>query len=371
VTQASPLEWLALRTKRAWQRFKDYLDSRRKPDLDAQYARALERLISQEHLDAQALSSLTLVHFQRDQVEARKRAAAELRWKTTRRYLFVMAALSGMIGSLVLYLSRNGLALPTKNPVAVVTIAGAIGESRSGAADFIIPAMRRAFEEKRSPAVLLRINSPGGLPVDSERVVRELASLRAKHPDKRVYAVIETIGASAAFMIAVHADEVLAGSYSLVGSVGAIFQSWNLSEFSRKVGVSQDSYTSGELKELMSPFKPPTDAQRRKVMSLASGLGGDFAREVIAARKDRLKVDLRRISTGEVWTGTQALELGLIDRIGTIETLTTELNAEAKNFGPFASSDVGITERAARAFAEGLVETVAAVMRPGESLRAR
>jgi len=282
----------------------------------------------------------------------------------------ILAALSGIVASFVLYLSRNGLTLPPKNPVAVVSITGAIGESRSGSADFIIPALRRAFEDKRSKAVVLRINSPGGLPVDSERIVRELGVQRSKHPDKQVFAVIETVGASAAFMVAVHADEILAGTYSLVGSVGAIFQTWNLSELSRRVGVSQDSYTSGELKELMSPFKPATDAQRKKVMSLAAGLGGDFAREVVDARKGRLKLDLRRISTGEVWTGTQALELGLIDRLGTIETLASELNAEAKDFGPFAGANIGVPERTARAFAEGLVEALTGHLRP-EAVRVR
>lgn len=370
MTTATPLGWITSRCAAAWEKARAYVQSRRKPDADEQFARALEKLVAQDTLDVQACTALTLVHFQRDQIEARKRAAAELRWKMARRYTFILAALSGIVGSLVLYLSRNGLSLPPKNPVAVVSITGAIGESRSGSADFIIPALRRAFEDKRSSAVVLRINSPGGLPVDSERVVRELGVLRTKFPDKKVYAVIETVGASAAFMVAVHADEILAGTYSLVGSVGAIFQTWNLSELSRRVGVSQDSYTSGELKELMSPFKTPSEAQRKKVMSLAAGLGSDFAREVVEARKERLKLDLRRISTGEVWTGTQALELGLIDRIGTIETLAAELNAEAKSFGPFAGTEIGVPERTARAFAEGLVDSLAG-LRSGESLRAR
>ena len=321
---------------------------------------ALEKLSIGGRANMHAGVSMMLVDIQRGRALDRQRESTEFRWKMMRRYFFLFAMAVGVISSSTLYLYRNGYQLPKDKPVAVVAIAGDIGAGKGGAADFIIPALRNAFADTRSKAVILRINSGGGLPVDAERVTTELAALRVKHPEKKVVAVIETVGASAAYMIAVHADEIYAGRYSLVGSVGAIMHMWNFAELAKRVGVTQDSYTSGSLKEMLSPFKQPSDDQKKKVLSLASGLGNDFAEEVVKARGERLKTGKQGIATGEVWTGTQALELGLIDKIGTLETVTAQLDGEAREYGPF--SEVSTMEKIARALSESFVETSARIL---------
>jgi protease-4 len=137
-------------------------------------------------------------------------------------------------------------------------------------------------------------------------------------------------------------------------------QMWNFAELGKRVGVTQDSYSSGSLKEMLSPFRQPTDDQKKKVLSLASGLGNDFADEVVKARGERLKTGKEGIATGEVWTGTQALELGLIDKIGTLEMVTAQLDGEAREYGPF--SEVSTLEKIARAISESIVETSARIL---------
>lgn len=321
---------------------------------DQRLSRAIERVGTVDTPDQNALLTLVLASVERQRSMERNERASERTWKTVRRSLFVLLMLSSSIAAFVLYLARNGFQLPSQQPVAVVTITGEIGASKNGMADTVIPALRRAFADERSEAVVLRINSGGGLPVEAERITREIEALRAKQPKKKVLAVVESVGASAAYMIAVHADEIYAGQYSLVGSVGAIMTSWNASELAKKIGVTQDSYTSGSLKEMLSPFKEPTVEQRNKVMNLASTLGGDFAAEVVKSRKGRLKLAREAIATGEIWTGSQAIELGLVDHIGTIESIAARYQATPKDYGPYAATETW-SEGVARALAEGAV----------------
>lgn len=321
---------------------------------DQRLSQAIERVGTADSTDQAAMLALVLASVERQRSIERRERASERAWKTARRSLFVLLMLSSSIAAFVLYLARNGFQLPSDKPVAVVTISGEIGASKNGMADTVIPALRRAFADDRSQAVVLRINSGGGLPVEAERITREIEALRAKQPKKKLLAVVESVGASAAYMIAVHADEIYAGQYSLVGSVGAIMTSWNASELAKKIGVTQDSYTSGNLKEMLSPFKEPTEEQRNKVLNLARTLGGDFAAEVVRSRKGRLKLGREAIATGEVWTGSQAIELGLIDHIGTIESIAARYAATPKDYGPYASNHTW-SERLARALAEGAV----------------
>jgi len=335
---------------------------KRKPKMDDadRLGEALEKLSIGGRANMHAGVTMLLVDIQRGRTLDRQRESEEFRWKMMRRYFFLFAMAVGVISSSTLYLYRNGYQLPKDKPVAVVTIAGAIGSGKGGAADFIIPSLRNAFADTRSEVVILRINSGGGLPVDAERVTTELEALRKKHPKKKVVAVIESVGASAAYMIAVHADQIYAGRYSLVGSVGAIMQTWNFAELAKRVGVTQDSYTSGNLKEMLSPYKQPSDMQKKKVLSLASGLGDDFAKEVVRARGERLKMSKEAVATGEIWTGTQALELGLIDKIGTLETVTAEFDGLPREYGPF--TERSSLEKLASAMSESFVEAIGRIL---------
>lgn len=326
--------------------------------VDDRLGDVLELMVLDKEFKTEVGIAVLLADVQRQRAFDRKKEAAEERWKWVRRMTLITLALAGVLTSSALYLYRNGFKLYNSNPISVVSITGEIGTQRSGQAEFVIPALRRAFENESSEAVVLRINSPGGLPNESERINDELEKMRSKHPGKKVIAVIETVGASAAYMIAVHADEIFAGRYSLVGSVGAVVSPWNVGELAEKVGVRKPSYASGKLKALLDPFKITTPEEEAKVMSLVNELGGNFAQEVVDQRKDRLKISREGLSTGEVWTGTEALDLGLIDKIGTLETIAESFKATPRDYGPFAES-TSVVERAAASFGTALVKGLA------------
>jgi protease IV len=166
-------------------------------------------------------------------------------------------------------------------------------------------------------AVVISIDSPGGSPVESERIYRVIESYKQSHP-KPVIAVINNIGASAAYMIALHADKIVAGNYSLVGSVGAIMAGWDLHKAIEKVEISQRVYASGTLKSMLNPFLPMTPEADRKAQELVSMMGQQFTDELVATRGPKLKAGIN-YGTGEVWDGVEAAKIGLVDEIGTLD----------------------------------------------------
>ena len=206
---------------------------------------------------------------------------------------------------------------PWRESVAVVRVEGAIASGERASADRVIPMLEKAFKSSSIKAVVLAIDSPGGAPVEAERIYQSLHALKAQH-DKPVAAVIHNIGASAAFMIALHADEIVAANYSLVGSIGAIMTPWRLEETINKVGAAQRVFASGRLKSFLNPFTPVSIEASEKAQDLVDEIGGRFTDEVRRLRGDRLSLAVD-IGTGEVWSGSKALELGLVDKIGTVD----------------------------------------------------
>jgi protease-4 len=182
-------------------------------------------------------------------------------------------------------------------------------------------------------AVVLAIDSPGGSPGEAERIYRAMESLRAEH-GKPVVAVISNVGASAAYLIALHANKIYAGQYSLVGSIGAVLASWDLHRAAERLEVSQRLYASGPLKAMLSPFQPTTPEADAKARLLTHGLGEAFVAEVRRLRGGRLSASAD-IATGEVWLGADARSLGLIDAIGTLEeVIRKHWNLASYDFGP-------------------------------------
>jgi protease-4 len=301
------------------------------------------------------LQALYLADMQRHRAHERKLQLEELRWTRVKRRLFVFFMCSGLITSIIVALYRNGVSFPKSNPIAVVGIIGEVGVDDGAKAENVIPALRRAFDNTSSKAVVLRINSPGGLPTDSERINKELDALKKKHPDKEVTAVIETMGASAAYMVAVHADEVCSGRYSLVGSVGAIVSVYNFSGLAEKLNVKRESFGSGKFKGMLDPFKPVSDDERVKIKTIVHELGGVFAAEVMEKRKGKIKLTLNELATGEFWPGTTAAELGLTDGFCTPETIAAKYAGNLRDYGPFAHNEFGFSETA-RAIGQRLGE---------------
>jgi protease-4 len=215
--------------------------------------------------------------------------------------------------------ARERNALPAGKVVPVVRVGGEIG----AAIDLqdLTARVEKAFEVARTSqtekkVLILSIDSPGGDPTLAQRINARLRYLRSKNPDVRVVAACERMCASAAYMIAIQADEVIAGPYSLVGSIGAVITAFNVSEALAKLGVQYKAYGSGTSKAMLNPFIPATPGDEAKARQLVETLGALFVQEVRQRRKLDASV---AIDSGEVWTAADALKLGLIDRVAVVE----------------------------------------------------
>lgn len=212
--------------------------------------------------------------------------------------------------------NRAGLSEPgaAKPHVGVVDISGMIAPDQDASADLLAAGLRRAFEAENSKAVLLRINSPGGSPVQSNQVYREITRLRALHPDKPVFAVITDVGASGAYFIASAADDIYADPASIVGSIGVIMGGFGVEEAARKLGVERRLYTSGDNKAMLDPFAPENPEHVRHVQTMLDEIHQQFIDAVRAGRGDRLNDAYEsELFSGLFWTGERSLELGLVD----------------------------------------------------------
>ena len=228
--------------------------------------------------------------------------------------LLTFAYLFAILGLFFANSSLTDEAIPDEH-TAIIEVKGAISAAEPANADTIIWALRDAFKAEQARAVILRINSPGGSPVQSGYIYDEIKRLKANYPEKPVYAVITDIGASGAYYIAAAADEIYADKASLVGSIGVVAGGFGFVDLMEKVGVERRLYTSGEHKAFLDPFSPKDDAEAEFWQSVLATTHRQFIDQVKQGRGDRLKDDPELFS-GLVWTGEQAVELGLIDGLG-------------------------------------------------------
>lgn len=225
-----------------------------------------------------------------------------------------------------LFFAGNDLA-PDVSPqphTAIIEVKGTISADDEASADTIIWALRDAYKTPEAKAVILRINSPGGSPVQSGYIYDEIKRLRAQYPAKPLYAVIMDIGASGAYYIAAAADEIYADKASLVGSIGVIAGGFGFVDLMDKVGVERRLYTAGEHKAFLDPFSPSDKEQSSLWQEVLNTTHNQFIEQVQLGRGDRLKQD-PKVFTGLVWTGEQALELGLIDGLGSSSYVAREI----------------------------------------------
>ena len=206
---------------------------------------------------------------------------------------------------------------------AVVRVHGPIMDEQEAAAGRINHALREAFEAEQAKAVILAINSPGGSPVHAGYVYDEIERLRAQNPEKKVYAVISDIGASAAYYIASAADEIYADKASLVGSIGVISASFGFDKAMEKLGIERRVMTAGDNKAFLDPYQP-WKAEEKVFWQKSLGIiHQQFIAEVKKGRGDRL-VDEGDVFGGYIWTGEQALEKGLVDGLASVRGVARE-----------------------------------------------
>ena len=209
--------------------------------------------------------------------------------------------------------------------VALIDIDGVISsDALTSSADNIMLALKEAYENDMTKAVILNINSPGGSAVESGRVYDEVMRLRKLYPDVKVYAVIDEMGTSAAYYIASAADSIYANRASVVGSIGVMFDSFGVVDAMKKIGVERRLITAGAHKGILDPFSPTNQQDIDFMTSLVDDVHTQFITAVKAGRGDRLSTEPDLFS-GLFWTGDQAMKLGLVDGLGDAQYVAREI----------------------------------------------
>lgn len=206
----------------------------------------------------------------------------------------------------------------------LVDLKGVIADGEEANADFLVTGLRAAFEDEGTQAVILRINSPGGSPVQSGYVYDEIKRLRVLYPEKPLYAVISDIGASGAYYIAAAADQIFADKASLVGSIGVVASGFGFVNTMEKLGVERRLYTAGEHKGFLDPFSVEKSEEVDFWKGVLKNTHDQFISKVKEGRGDRLQVTENTFS-GLIWNGEQALEFGLIDGLGSAGYVAREV----------------------------------------------
>lgn len=221
----------------------------------------------------------------------------------------------------------SGGASKSKSHTAIVKFSGAIAADQKASAAKINAGLRAAFKSEHAKAIVLVMNSPGGSPVQSGYVYDEVLRLKEDNPDKKVYAVIEDLGASGAYYIAAAADEIYANRSSLVGSIGVTASSFGFVDLMGKIGVERRHFTAGEHKAFLDPFSPVKEDEKVFWETVLDSTHEQFIKAVKDGRGERLNIT-HDISSGLIWNGEQALELGLIDGLGSARFVAREIIGE-------------------------------------------
>jgi protease-4 len=214
--------------------------------------------------------------------------------------------------------------------------------------------MRQAFEDEGAQAVVLLINSPGGSPVQAGMINDEIRRLKALH-QKPVYAVVEETCASAAYYIAAAADQIYVDKASIVGSIGVLMDGFGFTGLMDKVGVERRLMTAGENKGFLDPFSNPTKPQTAHAQNLLNQIHQQFIQVVREGRGNRLK-ETPEMFSGLFWSGQQAIELGLADGYGTLDSVARDV-VKAEDIVDYTHQD-NVAERLAKRFGAAMGEAM-------------
>ncbi|MBF0461742.1 MAG: S49 family peptidase [Magnetococcales bacterium] len=214
--------------------------------------------------------------------------------------------------------------IPHKKHTAVVDIRGPILAGTNNSADNIIKGLTKAFENPNTAGVVLRINSPGGSPVQSGQVYDEMVLLQKRFPAIPLYAALEDLCTSGGYYIAAAAPLIYADKATLVGSIGVILQGFGFQETLNKLGIESRQITSGKNKAFLNPFGPVDEAEKSHAQKLLDSVHQQFIHAVRKGRGERLKTGQAELFEGLVWTGEEAVDLGLIDGLGSTVWIARE-----------------------------------------------
>jgi len=249
---------------------------------------------------------------------------------------------------------------------ALVDIVGVIEPKGDASADRVMASLQSAFNDKNTRGVVLRINSPGGSPVQAGIIYDEIVRLRRIHPDVPMHAVVEDVCASGGYYIAAAADRIYVDKASIIGSIGVIMGGWGFTSAMEKLGVERRVLVSGENKAFLDPFSPVEPKQKQHAQSMLDQIHRQFIDVVKKGRGKRLKDDADMFS-GLVWTGARSIELGLSDGFGSVEYVAREV-IKAEDIVDFTQKE-NLAERFAKRFGAAMAGAMAKVLASQLSVR--
>ncbi len=237
--------------------------------------------------------------------------------------------LFGILALLLPLADMDKAASRSASHTSLIEVRGVIADQEAASADNLIKSLREAFKDPKTKAVVLRINSPGGSPVQAGYVYDEIRRLRGEYPQTKLYAVITDLGASGAYYIASAADEIYADKASLVGSIGVTAAGYGFVGTMEKLGVERRAYTSGEHKAFLDPFSPQKPEETAFWQGVLDTTHQQFIAMVKQGRGERLKdKEHPELFSGLIWSGEQAKALGLVDGLGSASYVARDIVGE-------------------------------------------
>jgi protease-4 len=245
---------------------------------------------------------------------------------------------------------------------AVVDVAGMIAAGEKANADAIIEGLRAAADATGAKGIILRMNTPGGSPVQSAYVYEEIRRIKKLKPELPIYAVVADMCTSGGYYIASAADKIFVNQSSIVGSIGVIMDSFGFVEAINKLGIERRVLTAGEHKAILDPFSPVDPVTKEHIQSVLNTIHRQFIDAVRQGRAGRLKEDASELYSGLVWTGAEGIELGLVDGFGDVRSVAeTVIGAkDMVNYTPEENLWSRLTSRIGTAFGHMLRSAVLA-----------
>lgn len=272
-------------------------------------------------------------------------------------YLFVVLFLvKGWFGS-------DGVSI--KEHTALVDLQGEIASDKASA-DTVMASLQNAFDDKKTKGVILRINSPGGSPVQAGQIYDEIKRLRALHPKIPLYVVVDDICASGGYYVAAGADKIYVDKASLVGSIGVLMDGFGFTETMKKAGVERRLLTAGENKGFLDPFSPVDPKQEAFARQMLEEIHGQFIGKVREGRGKRLK-ETPDMFSGLVWSGEKSIQLGLADGFGSVDSVARDV-IKAEDIVDFTQQE-GLAERLAGRLGASIAHAWTPFERTGVRLR--
>jgi len=271
--------------------------------------------------------------WERDLLQQLAIDALKERRRSRRWGVFFKLLTFAYIGLLIYLVMPDSLGLKemekSKAHTALVDMEGVISPAQGVDADTVVEGLRDAFEDKNTKAVILRINSPGGSPVQSSYIQKEIVRLKKKYEDIPLYAVVSDICASGGYYVASAADRIFVNESSILGSIGVLMNGFGFTDAMDELGIERRLMTAGEHKGILDPFSPMSEFDRAHAQELLEELHRNFIDVVKQGRGERLS-ESEELFSGLFWSGPQAIELGLADEIGSAGYVAREVVGEER-----------------------------------------